>query len=84
MAAGQRPVTEAALNEPSTDGAWKTIPSWFVYGTADRNIPPSASAFMAERAHARETVAIEGASHVVMVSHPETVTTVIRNAAVAK
>lgn len=84
MAAGQRPITEAALNEASTSGAWKTVPSWFVYGSADRNIPPSASAFMAQRAHARETVAIEGGSHVVMVSHPDTVTTVIKNAAGAE
>lgn len=84
MAAGQRPITEAALNEPSTNGAWKTIPSWFVYGDADRNIPPSVSAFMAERAHARQTVTIKGASHVVMVSRPDAVAALIEKAAVAK
>jgi len=84
MAAGQRPITEAALNEPSTNGAWKIIPSWFVYGDADRNIPPSVSAFMAERAHARQTVTIKGASHVVMVSHPDAVAALIEKAAVAK
>lgn len=82
MAAGQRPITEAALNERSISGAWKSIPSWFVYGDADRNIPPAASAFMAERAHARETLAIEGASHVVMVSHPDKVAALIEKAAV--
>ena len=84
MGAGQRPVTEAALNEPSTNGAWKTISSWFVYGTADRNIPASVSAFMAERAHARQTVTIKGASHVVMVSHPDAVAALIEKAAATK
>ncbi|WP_260928588.1 hypothetical protein [Novosphingobium sp. 9] len=39
MAAGQRPVTDTALSEASTAPAWKHVPSWFVYGDADRNIP---------------------------------------------
>lgn len=81
MAAAQRLIAEAALNEVQAEAAWKTIPSWFVYGDADRNIPPAASAFMAARAHARETVAIRGASHVVMVSHPEAVARLIERAA---
>jgi pimeloyl-ACP methyl ester carboxylesterase len=61
MAATQRPVTEAALNEKQTGAAWKHIPSWFIYGDRDKNIPPEASAFMAARAHSRETVVIKGA-----------------------
>jgi pimeloyl-ACP methyl ester carboxylesterase len=81
MAAGQRPITEAALNEPSTDPAWKTIPSYFVYGDKDKNIPPAAVVFMAERAHAKETVAVKGASHVVMVSNPKIVAKMIEDAA---
>jgi pimeloyl-ACP methyl ester carboxylesterase len=70
MAATQRPVTEAALNEKSTEPAWKTIPSWFVWGDKDKNIPPQAQVFMAQRAHAKKAVAVKGASHVVMVSNP--------------
>ncbi|MGE0006273.1 MAG: alpha/beta fold hydrolase [Parvibaculaceae bacterium] len=81
MAATQRPITEEALNEPETGPAWKTIPAWFVYGDKDRNIPPEASAFMAARAHSRETVVIRGASHVVMVSNPEPVARLIEKAA---
>ncbi len=69
MAATQRPITEAALNEPAGAPAWKAIPSWFFYGSRDKNIPPAAQAFMAKRANARRIVAIEGASHVVMISH---------------
>ncbi|WP_244620141.1 alpha/beta hydrolase [Mesorhizobium sp. NFR06] len=81
MAATQRPITEAALNEAQTAAAWKKIPSWFIYGGRDKNIPPEASAFMAERAHSRETVVIKGASHVVMVSNPEPVARLIEKAA---
>jgi pimeloyl-ACP methyl ester carboxylesterase len=83
MAATQRPVTDAALNEKTGEAAWKTIPSWYVYGTADRNIPPAAMAFMAARAHAKDVVAVKGASHVVMVSHPEVVARLIEKAAAA-
>jgi len=84
MAVGQRPVTDAALHEASTSAAWKSIPSWFIYGSADLNIPPAAQAFMAKRAHSRRTVVIEGASHVVMVSHPAEVAALIEQAARAK
>ncbi|MET0231109.1 MAG: alpha/beta hydrolase [Rhodanobacteraceae bacterium] len=84
MAATQRPITDAALNEPSTEPAWKSTPSWFVYGDQDRNIPAAAIAWMAERAHAKQSVAIRGASHVVMVSHPDAVAKVIESAATAK
>ncbi len=81
MAATQRPVTQGALGEASVSAAWKTIPSWSVYGTADLNIPPAALAFMAERAHAKKTVVVKGASHVVMVSHPHEVSALIEEAA---
>ncbi|MEN2393709.1 alpha/beta hydrolase [Pseudomonas sp. B22(2024)] len=84
MAATQRPVTVAALNEASTEPAWKTIPSWFVYGDADKNIPAQAQAFMAERAHSKQTVVVKGASHAVMVSNPKVVASLIEKAANAK
>jgi pimeloyl-ACP methyl ester carboxylesterase len=81
MAAGQRPVTEAALKEPAGAPAWKSIPSWWVYGDADKNIPPAAMAWMAERAKSKGTVVVKGASHVLMVSHPEAVSHIIEKAA---
>ena len=81
MAATQRPVTDTALNEPSGAPAWKTVPSYSIFGDADRNIPPATLRFMAERAHARRTVSVAGASHVVMVSHPAEVATLIEEAA---
>jgi pimeloyl-ACP methyl ester carboxylesterase len=71
MAAAQRPITEAALNEIAGTPAWKTIPSWFLYGSLDKNIPPAVHAFMAQRAGAKKAVEVKGASHVVMISHPD-------------
>lgn len=84
MAAGQRPVTQAALKEASGAPAWKSLPSYFVYGKLDRNIPPAALSFMAKRAHSRRTIAIDGASHVVMVSHPSAVAQLIEEAAASR
>jgi len=81
MAAGQRPINQAAGDEKVAKVAWKALPSWFIYGSADLNIPPAAQAFMAERAHARKTVVVPGASHVVMVSHPHEVAALIEAAA---
>lgn len=81
MAAAQRPVTEAALSEPAGSPAWKTVPSWFIYGSQDKNIPSAVHAFMAKRADAKETVEVKGASHVVMISHPREVTAMIEKAA---
>jgi pimeloyl-ACP methyl ester carboxylesterase len=81
MAATQRPVTEGALQEPAGPGAWKTLPSWFIWGQADRNIPSALHAFMAHRAGAKEAVEIKGASHVVMLSHASDVAAMIERAA---
>ena len=83
MAVGQRPLRDVALNEASGPPAWRSIPSWFVFGELDKNIPVAAHRFMAERAQAREVVEIEGASHAVGVSHPDEVADVILRAAKA-
>src|SRR3954452_22663269 len=82
MAAAQRPVTQEALVEPSGDRPlWKKLPTWFVFGEEDRNIPQALQHSMAERARARRTVAIAGASHALAVSHPEAVVQLVREAA---
>ncbi|WP_432219334.1 alpha/beta fold hydrolase [Pseudomonas kribbensis] len=83
MAATQRPVTEAALNEQAGTPAWKHIPSWYIYGDKDRNIPPQAMAFMAKRADAKAVEVVKGGSHVVMVSNPAPVARLIEKAAAA-
>ena len=81
MAATQRPITQGALAEPQVGAAWQTIPSWTIYGDADLNIPPAAMAFMADRAKSKRTVVVKGASHVVMISHPDEVGALIEEAA---
>jgi pimeloyl-ACP methyl ester carboxylesterase len=71
MAATQRPITLQALEERAGDRPlWKELPSWFVIGEEDRNIPAALQRFMAARAGARRTIEIPGASHAVAVSHP--------------
>ena len=84
MAVTQRPITNLALNEPSATPAWKTIPSWFIFGSLDKNIPLAALSFMAQRAGSKKTVELKGASHVVMVSHPDAVARIVAEAATAK
>jgi len=72
MAATQRPPTLEALTEPSGDRPrWREVPSWFLIGEQDHTIPAALQRFMAERAGARRTVEIPGASHAAAVSHPE-------------
>jgi len=82
MAATQRPVTQEALTEPSGGRPlWRELPSWFVIGEQDRNIPAALQRFLAERAGARRTIEIPGASHAVAVSHPQETAEVILQAA---
>ena len=83
LAVTQRPITASALNEPAAAPAWKSVPSWFVYGDRDLNIPAAALAFMAERARSRETRVIDGGSHAFMVSNPKAVAELIVRAATA-
>lgn len=81
MAATQRPINAAALQEAASVPAWRSIPNWAIYGTGDLNIPPQAMGFMAERARAKRTVVIKGGSHALMVSHPVEVAALIEEAA---
>ncbi|MFS2150741.1 alpha/beta fold hydrolase [Rhizobium sp. Rhizsp42] len=83
MAATQRHAAGSALNGASSEPLWKTIPSYFIYGDADVCLPPQGLGWMAERADSRKTVVIAGASHVVMVSNPLAVASLIDEAAQA-
>lgn len=77
MAATQRPLRDIALNEGSGAPAWRDVPSWFVIPGLDKNIPPEAQRFMADRAEAREILEIEDASHAVPASRPDEVADLI-------
>jgi pimeloyl-ACP methyl ester carboxylesterase len=85
MAATQRPITEAALSEPSGGTPlWWSVPSWFVFGEQDRNIPAGAHHVMAQRADSRRTLEVPGASHVVGISHPDVIVQMVTEAAAGK
>jgi pimeloyl-ACP methyl ester carboxylesterase len=82
MATTQRPATQEALVEPSGDHPlWKDVPCRFLIGEKDRIIPAAVQRFEAERAGARRTLEIPGASHAVAVSHPAAVAGLILEAA---
>jgi pimeloyl-ACP methyl ester carboxylesterase len=82
MAATQRPVAEVAFSEQSGAPAWKDLPSWAVVATGDKAAGADVIRSEAERAGATITE-VEGASHVVMVSQPQTVADVILEAVAA-
>jgi pimeloyl-ACP methyl ester carboxylesterase len=71
MALTQRPATQEALVEASGEPLWKHVPSWFLIGEEDRIIPAELQRYMAERAGAQRTTAVEGASHAILVSRPD-------------
>jgi pimeloyl-ACP methyl ester carboxylesterase len=82
MAITQRPATQEALVEPSGGHSlWNDVPSWFVIGEEDRIIPAALQRFEAERAGARRTVELPGASHAAAVSQPGAVVELVLEAA---
>jgi pimeloyl-ACP methyl ester carboxylesterase len=82
MAVTQRPAAQEALTEPSGDHPlWKDVPSWFLIGEEDHIIPAELQRFMAQRAGARRTVEIPGASHAITVSQPDATAQLILEAA---
>jgi pimeloyl-ACP methyl ester carboxylesterase len=82
MAATQRPITQEALTELSGERPlWRELPSWFLIGEEDHNIPAELQRFMADRAGSKRTVEIPGASHAVAVSQPQATADVILEAA---
>lgn len=81
MAATQRPLTIQGGYEPATAAAWKTIPTFSIWGSDDLIIPAGLHAFQAERSGVVKAVEIKGGSHALMVSHPAEVASLIEEAA---
>jgi pimeloyl-ACP methyl ester carboxylesterase len=69
-----------ALSEAAPTPAWRSRPVWAVLPSADRCIDPGVHHFSYERMGAQITE-VEGASHVVMISHPKEVAAVVMSAA---
>jgi pimeloyl-ACP methyl ester carboxylesterase len=78
-AVSQRPLAGVALTEAAQTPAWRSRPVWAVLPTADGAIDPGVHRFSYERMGANITE-IEGASHVVMISHPKEVADVVMTA----
>jgi pimeloyl-ACP methyl ester carboxylesterase len=78
-AISQRPLAGVALTEAAPTPAWRNRPVWAVLPTADRCIDPGVHRFSYDRMGATVTE-IEGASHVVMISHPKEVAEVVMTA----
>ncbi|MFE9955182.1 alpha/beta fold hydrolase [Micromonospora sp. NPDC005299] len=78
MAVTQRPVSSLAFSTPTTNPAWKKLPSWAAVAIGDRAAGSDVVLHMAERAGA--TITRIEASHVVMVTQPQAVTDVIMQA----
>jgi pimeloyl-ACP methyl ester carboxylesterase len=83
MAATQRPLTIGGGYEPATAAAWKTLPTWSIWGSADLIIPAALHSWQAERANVVKAVEIEGGSHALMISHPAEIAALIEEAATA-
>jgi pimeloyl-ACP methyl ester carboxylesterase len=82
LAAEQRPLSVNALTEASTTPGWLTIPSWYMVADRDRAIAPNLERFMAARMHAH-TVDVNG-PHLLMLTNPGAVTSLIEQAATGR
>ena len=78
MAATQRPVVAAAFAEPNGTPGWKNRPTLAVVAAGDKAAGSDVVRSMAQRAGAAITE-VEG-SHVIMISQPQAVTDVVRQA----
>ena len=75
-------VPTADLFDQKVPGAaWKSKPSWYIVGNNDQTVPPELERFLANRMGA--TTREIDSSHVPMLSHPDVVLDMIREAAAA-
>jgi pimeloyl-ACP methyl ester carboxylesterase len=79
MAAVQRPIALACIQEPAPMPAWKTKPSWYLLAEEDRMINPKTQRFMADRMGAK--VRAHPADHTPMYTEPNLVVEVMLEAA---
>lgn len=75
----QWPFHKTLLTGKTTHAAWRSKPSWYAVSTEDRTINPDLERFMAKRMSAK-TIEVK-ASHVSLISHPDTIANLILEAA---
>jgi len=78
LAATQRPLALACIQEKSPTPLWRKMPSWYLVATQDRMIPEATQRFLANRMRAR--IRIEDVDHVPMVTAPKIVVDVFATA----
>jgi pimeloyl-ACP methyl ester carboxylesterase len=79
MAAVQRPIAVACIQESAPVPAWKTKPSWFLLADEDRMINPKTQRFMADRMGAK--VRSHHVDHTPMYTEPNLVIDMMLQAA---
>ena len=75
----QAPFERTLLTDRTTHAAWRSKPSWYAVSTEDRTIDPDLERFMAKRMDA-STIEVK-ASHLSLISQPDTITKLILEAA---
>jgi pimeloyl-ACP methyl ester carboxylesterase len=75
----QWPFHKDLLAGKTTNAAWRSKPSWYAVSTEDRTINPDLERFMAKRMGAK-TIEVK-ASHVSLISQPESIANLILEAA---
>jgi len=78
MFAVQQPLHWSALGEVMGVPAWKSLPTWFLIADGDQAIPPDAQRQFAPRMGA--TTVEVATNHVAMVSHPDDVLQLVKEA----
>ena len=79
LSAVQAPFERQLLGGRTTHAAWRSKPSWYAVSTEDRTIDPHLERFMAKRMGAT-TIEVK-ASHLSLISQPDTITRLILDAA---
>jgi pimeloyl-ACP methyl ester carboxylesterase len=81
LAATQRPIALACIQEAAPEPAWKTKPSWFLVAEEDRMINPETQHFMAGRMGAK--IRSHAIDHTPLVTAPKPVVDLILEAVAA-
>ena len=79
MYAVQQPIAGSAFQDVMGVPAWKSQPTWYMVAQGDEAVPPDAERRFASRMGA--TTVEVASNHVAIVSHPDEVARLIKNAA---
>ncbi|MDR6376198.1 alpha/beta fold hydrolase [Paraburkholderia caledonica] len=82
LATAQGAINARCLDDKVSVAAWKTKPSWWIYGDHDQIIPPALQQAEAKQIGANVS-SVPGASHLVLVTHADAVAASILAAASA-